>query len=249
MSDVCKLCKIVLNDDNWLKSRKNRHSYICKTCENHKNNIRYSMRKEIYLEQINSNYKSIKQQVLKYYGGCCNLCGKNDTTILSLDHINKNGRKHRKEILKIDSGTAFYKWVLKNKPNDLRVLCYNCNCKVDMNKKELIINYNKLKTCKYCGDSEIIRRYAQCGKCHQINKRNKYIDLKLEVFEQYGGACMGCGEANKEYLTIDHINNDGNLHRKEIGTQIFPWLKNNGFPKDNYQILCFNCNYLKRDMS
>jgi hypothetical protein len=83
-----------------------------------------------------------------------------------------------------------------------------------------------------------------CSKCYRINKRNKYIDLKIETFSHYGNCCANCGIDKIEYLTIDHINNSGSEHRREIGTFIFPWLKENNFPI-GYQILCFNCNYLK----
>jgi hypothetical protein len=49
-------------------------------------------------------------------------------------------------------------------------------------------------------------------------------------------------------LTIDHINNNGNQHRKEIkikgGIPFYRWLIRNDFPRE-YQILCWNCNCTK----
>lgn len=72
--------------------------------------------------------------------------------------------------------------------------------------------------------------------------------LILEVYNAYGGAqCACCGEAELKFLTLDHINNDGNKHRKEISGKtrdsrmVYYWLKRNGFPP-GYQILCYNCN-------
>ena len=65
---------------------------------------------------------------------------------------------------------------------------------------------------------------------------------KMEVIEAYGGSCVCCGETEPVFLTIDHIHNNGNILRKVETTQIYAYLKRNGFPKDNYQLLCFNCN-------
>ena len=57
-----------------------------------------------------------------------------------------------------------------------------------------------------------------------------------------------CGETGFEFLTVDHINNDGNEHRRQIKAAfgIYGWLEKNGFPKDGLQLLCWNCNMGKR---
>jgi hypothetical protein len=73
-------------------------------------------------------------------------------------------------------------------------------------------------------------------------------DLKAEMIEAYGGMCECCGETIKTFLTLDHINNDGAEHRKLLGinskcsNSIWLDLKRKGWPKDNYRLLCFNCN-------
>ncbi len=78
---------------------------------------------------------------------------------------------------------------------------------------------------------------------NKVNARRQ--KLKFEIMTHYGGACICCGENHIEFLTIDHINGDGKKHRKEIGPRLYAWLKRNNFPKDNFQILCFNCNNAK----
>lgn len=72
-------------------------------------------------------------------------------------------------------------------------------------------------------------------------KRMNRIDLKKEVFNHYGNKCLCCGENKFEFLTIDHINGGGTKHRKEVGADIYKWLKRNSYP-DGYRVLCFNCN-------
>ena len=65
--------------------------------------------------------------------------------------------------------------------------------------------------------------------------------------KEYGGKCVCCGEQNIYFLTIDHTYNDGNEHRKEVPAAVlYRWLEKNGYPKDRFQILCWNCNMGKR---
>jgi hypothetical protein len=93
---------------------------------------------------------------------------------------------------------------------------------------------------------------ASVAKC-QRKKRDR---LKKEIFEHYGGTppkCACCGETIPEFLTIDHVNNDGSNHRREVfgrktrgdSLKFYMWIVNNNFP-DTLQILCMNCNWGKR---
>ena len=68
--------------------------------------------------------------------------------------------------------------------------------------------------------------------------------LKLMAIKNYGGKCNCCGEKNPAFLSIDHINQNGAEHRKEIGTHIEIWLRKNNYPR-GFQVLCFNCNWGK----
>ena len=76
--------------------------------------------------------------------------------------------------------------------------------------------------------------------------RDRRAAIRREVLAAYGGKCACCGETHPEFLAIDHINNDGADHRKEVKSQeICRWLKRNGFPKEGFQLLCHNCNLAK----
>lgn len=84
-------------------------------------------------------------------------------------------------------------------------------------------------------------------------KRRLYAKKKRQqVFDAYGGICVCCGENTNEFLTIDHINNDGAEHRKSIfgrnktgGYPFYLWVIRNKFP-DDLQVMCMNCNMAKR---
>lgn len=68
--------------------------------------------------------------------------------------------------------------------------------------------------------------------------------VQQEAIAAYGGFCACCGETEPRFLQIDHLNNDGAAHRKEIKIQLASWLKQQGYP-DGFQVLCANCNFAK----
>lgn len=74
--------------------------------------------------------------------------------------------------------------------------------------------------------------------------------IKDEVFKAYGGyVCACCGETEETFLTLDHINNDGHIHRRDMaskkgGSGFFAWLRKHKFPA-GFQVLCRNCNWSK----
>lgn len=68
---------------------------------------------------------------------------------------------------------------------------------------------------------------------------------KIKALNAYGGICACCGEKEPKFLAIDHINNDGNKHRREVKNKtIYVWLRDNNYPK-GFQVLCHNCNMAK----
>jgi hypothetical protein len=96
------------------------------------------------------------------------------------------------------------------------------------------------------------REYEAKNK-EKIRRRSKdrYSRRRMEMIEAYGGACVCCGEATPEFLTIDHIYNDGQEHRLSLGNRTYAgavtshWLRKNNYPKDRFQLLCYNCNCAK----
>lgn len=75
--------------------------------------------------------------------------------------------------------------------------------------------------------------------------------VRIDVIKHYSNGemkCVCCGTEGLVFLCLDHINGDGNEHRKEIGQgiNVYYWVKRNNFP-DGFQVLCYNCNIAKRD--
>lgn len=86
-----------------------------------------------------------------------------------------------------------------------------------------------------------------------LSKRRAYArSLREKIFNHYGAACVCCKEDTNEFLTLDHINNDGATHRMSIfgrnktgGYPFYLWVIRNNYP-DDLQVMCMNCNMAKR---
>jgi hypothetical protein len=78
-------------------------------------------------------------------------------------------------------------------------------------------------------------------------ERKRYQRLKDEAYAAYGGyRCVCCGETERLFLCLDHVNNDGNKHRQEVApVRLYYWLKQQRYPPI-VQVMCFNCNQGKR---
>ena len=96
--------------------------------------------------------------------------------------------------------------------------------------------------CSQC-DNKSLEGHTRCEYHTQLKKKSD-DKLKDEVFSAYGGyKCNCCGETIVEFLVIDHIDGGGTEHRKNVvGTGIYRWLRQNGFP-EGFQVLCCNCNW------
>lgn len=111
---------------------------------------------------------------------------------------------------------------------------------------------------------EYMKKYNQLTKAKEAKKRYKKTKqgyatrrlyqerLKMEIFFIYSCGemkCAYCGyDKNIDALSIDHINNNGYIQRKEKnlnGFGFYKWLKSNNYP-EGFQVLCRNCNWIKR---
>lgn len=142
--------------------------------------------------------------------------------------------------------------------------CYVCRDKKEVSEFN-VNNFFKDKLSVYCRECERLlqRTKYRNNKVHQRLYQTAYRDrnrlkfrllnktyrenVKRMVLKHYGDKCACCDETESEFLTIDHVNNDGAAHRKELGVssvRIHRWLKKNNFPP-GFQILCMNCNFAK----
>ena len=75
-----------------------------------------------------------------------------------------------------------------------------------------------------------------------------YHTTKQELYDLLGNKCIRCGFSDRRALQIDHINGGGVKERKTLNIKdycrvVLKSIKNN---ENKYQLLCANCNWIKR---
>ena len=127
-----------------------------------------------------------------------------------------------------------------------------------MSTQEYAREHKKLGLCRNC-PRPLVKGSALFCNYHRekdraagrIKEKKVAIKLKDEILAQYGKICSCCGESIIEFLTIEHTEGCGNIHRRKLfkynvgGVHMYRWLKKNNFPK-GYIVLCMNCNWAKR---
>lgn len=123
------------------------------------------------------------------------------------------------------------------------------------------------KAAKQCKDKNQANGLCRCGRERRIGFRTcepcanrtvrRNAKLRQDILTAYGRRCQcpGCDVTEEEFLSIDHIYDDGATHRRAlsssgddrscVGSTFYAWLRRNGFPKDRFQLLCMNCNMAK----
>lgn len=146
----------------------------------------------------------------------------------------KCGRVKKKEVGKCRD--CFYKE--KRKKN---LVCNRCGVKLTKRNRFSWALKTGERMCKNC--TREYRRKANLGR----NEKNriKRHELKVEVITAYGGKCKCCGIDDIAFLSIDHIDGGGRIHRETLpGRNFYIWLKRNDYP-NGFQVLCYNCNTAK----
>lgn len=128
---TCPKCTKNLPITQFPKSKQKRsgiYPYCKKCCVIKQQNYRI-LNKEQEQKRDKQRHKETKLMVLKHYGNKCKCCGETQYEFLSIDHINNDGAKHRKQIAQEGGIRDICVWIIKhNFPNFLQILCYNCNC-------------------------------------------------------------------------------------------------------------------------
>lgn len=124
--------------------------------------------------------------------------------------------------------------------------CYYRNLEKSREKGR---DYWKVKLAKM--SPEELRDYRQADTA---KAKKRYFERKDKIFAAYGGyVCKCCGELEKSFLSVDHINNNAQqmirdgLHKRGSAS-FYNWLIKNNFPK-GFQILCMNCQFGKKNNS
>lgn len=223
---TCKVCRDRATKSTMKRYRNNIALKKCSTCggDLNRTTFRCDTCNNTHTFRTFVTWHKRRKKVFKHYGGKCVCCGITTPEFLEVDHVNNDGKEHRKT-----TGRHVYTWIIKNGfPTDLQLLCANCNR-----------SKSKLGVCAHAGPEHISP--APSKKAEAIRRR------RIRTINQYGGACKCCGESNYAFLEFDHINGNGRQHRIELnraGTKLIRWIIRHNYP-DSIQLLCSNCNRAK----
>jgi hypothetical protein len=140
---ICIKCEQPKNTSEFSKKSGGRLHARCKQCrrDDYEENkaqhqLTYQNKRDKRLAEQRHQRKRRRLLVIQHYGGKCACCGEINLEFLTVDHINGDGSKHRRELgtkRKTDGrycfgGSTLYLWLIKNKfPEGFRILCWNCN--------------------------------------------------------------------------------------------------------------------------
>lgn len=262
----CRKCESLLTlNENWLKCNKDNGIYLCNICRAEKIKTYQQNTKCNILNRLDD-----KNLIHNGYENKCNCCGESGWQFLTIDHILNDGAQERKILntyhLKkqlIDKNFPKDRYQL---------LCMNCNYSKGHNKFCPHEIKNKGNNCCFCKcdlnnlnmfKAHVDNNYSICKTCSvSINKKSnntkpitnktfikkkESLTMKEKVIKNYGSKCECCNENEFYFLTIDHILGGGSsriniTETTARGSEFYRYLIKNNYPKDEFRLLCYNCN-------
>ncbi|MDX9913234.1 MAG: hypothetical protein RBS77_01490 [Candidatus Moranbacteria bacterium] len=141
--------------------------------------------------------------------------------------------------------SEFYFFKKRNYTNSYCKACFNRISKQDREK------YKEQTGVAY--STEWKRKDPEHRERSNAWDRSRNQKIKLQLVAVYGGKCTCCGETEPQFLTLEHLNKDGQQHREAVngnknrgGMKIYLDVIKRGFPSE-YTILCMNCNFSEKD--
>jgi len=95
----------------------------------------------------------------------------------------------------------------------------------------------------------ITREELFLGDSRKITRKKSRWKFRLQIIELLGGKCAKCGFSDIRALQIDHINGGGNKEFKKFNCHHAYYkhiLEEIEAGSKDYQLLCANCNWIKR---
>jgi hypothetical protein len=251
---------------NWSEG-KARDSYrICKPCAN-RATAEWRSEKNYALHAKLNN----RQCLIDTLGNYCACCKNDQWQFLTLDHIYNDGCDERRNNSNPFNLSSFARKKNSVDISRYQILCMNCNfCKGHNGfcPHKFQITGDSCAMCNHTLDdsnwSNPIRLYNNkiCNDClvflsvrrkdkpqpifgSKLKKKLEVLRLKHYIVEGYDGKCECCNENEMMFLTIDHINGGGREENRKLskaGVEFYRHLKKLGYPRDNYRLLCYNCN-------
>ena len=102
--------------------------------------------------------------------------------------------------------------------------------------------------CTRCGCRPACLGHIACIACAKVTCRHTKAyrqGLRDKIFERLGKRCRVCGIIDRRVLQMDHVNGGGEAQRRELRNGVL-YLRYILTHLDEFQLLCANCNWIKR---
>jgi hypothetical protein len=95
------------------------------------------------------------------------------------------------------------------------------------------------------------RPHSWCKVCNLEHRKARFREDRIAALLHYSAGdikCACCGERTIDFLTLDHVNNDGAAHRRSLGVgriggqSFYARLRVAGYTYPYLAVACFNCN-------
>lgn len=129
---------------------------------------------------------------------------------------------------------------------DEEALCLYNNL---MQTREEHNEYYRQYYLKHLPEMKRIRKewYAKHKKSYALYMKKFNKKMRILVLEKFGNKCVKCSNSDWRVLQIDHVDGYGYLDRKNYSGSYYTHVlkREKEFP-GTYQLLCANCNWIKK---
>lgn len=97
----------------------------------------------------------------------------------------------------------------------------------------------------YRENLEVMRKQGRdTARRHPETQLKRNRKIRLRAIAILGDKCVRCGFSDERALQVDHVDGGGNKERRRIGTtRVYYLVLKDSSP---YQLLCANCNWIKK---
>jgi len=130
------------------------------------------------------------------------------------------------------------------------IVCKICGIELTETTWPVYLQKSHHYTCKYCESERHKKQYRANRDYFNNRSKERYQTKRNKVLQHYTKGemkCACCGESKVEFLSIDHIHENGAEHRRNDPSArhgLYNWLITNEYP-EGFQVLCMNCNMAK----
>lgn len=138
---VCSVCAIKRAKSDAKTKQRKKEAGLCLYCSK-PHNLNKKFCSECTEKAVNSQRlrrKENKEFIYKHFGSKCLMCSESDIRVMSLDHVDKDGKLDRiSDNGKKQLSPAWYAKLCvlikagKQLPRNLQMLCFNCHAKKDL---------------------------------------------------------------------------------------------------------------------